>query len=253
MFLDFQLLCPFYNFFSRIFLYFFVPFYIPLQVIIHQSVGRRSERTHGQAEMAVLKTESSTYAPSLSSPSYLYCRAASTLIPLLPKAIFMPSIQPNKKNNNNFHEETLSVSPCIKFFPKFLILFPPFLNRIKLTHFQDTPYVHYLSSYCLFLRNYFCAVKLIHTVCREGQYNNIQHAEKGSTATYSMQRRAVQLHTACRVGQYNTATYSMQKRAVQHSYIQYAENGCATQLHTVCRDGLCNTAAYSMQRITSFI
>ena len=43
------------------------------------------------------ETHSFTYAPGLSTLSYLraHCRAASTVIPLLPKATFTLSIQPN--------------------------------------------------------------------------------------------------------------------------------------------------------------
>ena len=54
----------------------------PPQVITFQSVGGRSERIR-------------TQRTRISIPSSLHCLAASTVIPLLPKALFTPSIQRN--------------------------------------------------------------------------------------------------------------------------------------------------------------
>ena len=57
---------------------------------------RAIRKTQGQTKMAVLN--SITYICTRaghSFPSFAHCRAASTVIPLLPKATSTPSIQPN--------------------------------------------------------------------------------------------------------------------------------------------------------------
>ena len=62
----------------------------------HRSTGRRSERTHGQAKSAAWNLFSYICTRALHSfLSFLHCRLASTVIPLLPKTTFIPSIQPN--------------------------------------------------------------------------------------------------------------------------------------------------------------
>ena len=61
----------------------------------HQSTGGQSERTQCQAKWPS-ETHSVTYAPGLPLfISFAYCRAASTVTHLLPKATSTPSIQPN--------------------------------------------------------------------------------------------------------------------------------------------------------------
>ena len=67
----------------------------PIQARIHQRVEWRFKRTQDQAKMAC-QTKSSTHTPGLSTPSYLSCMSRSFhRLPLLPKATFAPSIQPN--------------------------------------------------------------------------------------------------------------------------------------------------------------
>ena len=62
----------------------------------HQSTGGQSERMQGQAKMAVRNSFSYMCTEALHSfRSFSHWRAASTVIPLLPKATFTPSIQPN--------------------------------------------------------------------------------------------------------------------------------------------------------------
>ena len=62
----------------------------------HQSTGGRSERTQGQAKMAAWNSFCYKCTRALHSfRSFAHWRAASTVIPLLPKATFTPSIQPN--------------------------------------------------------------------------------------------------------------------------------------------------------------
>ena len=63
-----------------------------LNVIIYKRAGGRSERTHGQAIMATLNAI--IYICTRAFHSF-HCRAASTIISLLPKATFTASIQPN--------------------------------------------------------------------------------------------------------------------------------------------------------------
>ena len=61
----------------------------------HQSMGGRSERTQGQAKMAAWNLFSYICTRALHAyRSLVHCRAASTVVPLLPKATFTPSIQP---------------------------------------------------------------------------------------------------------------------------------------------------------------
>ena len=67
----------------------------PLKVN-HQSAGERSERTQGQAKMEEWNSFSYICTRALHSiRSFAHWYAASTVIPLLPKATFTPSIQPN--------------------------------------------------------------------------------------------------------------------------------------------------------------
>ena len=62
----------------------------------HQSTGGRSDRTQGQAKMAGWNSFSYICTRALHSfRSFAHCRAASTAIPLLPKATLTPSILPN--------------------------------------------------------------------------------------------------------------------------------------------------------------
>ena len=59
-------------------------------------MGGQSERTQGQAKMSMWNSFSYICTRALHSFRYfLYFHAASTVIPLLPKATFTPSIQPN--------------------------------------------------------------------------------------------------------------------------------------------------------------
>ena len=68
----------------------------PLQVIIHQSVRGRSESTQYHAKIAAINWIIYICTTSLHSfLSFGHCCAASTDIPLLPKATFRRSIQPN--------------------------------------------------------------------------------------------------------------------------------------------------------------
>ena len=70
---------------------------LPSPDINHQSTGGRSERTQCQAKWP-REIHSVTYAPGLSIFFLMFlvqCCAASTVIPLLSKATFTPSIQPN--------------------------------------------------------------------------------------------------------------------------------------------------------------
>ena len=63
---------------------------------IYQSMGGRSERIQGQAKMAVRNSFSYICIRALYSFQYFtHCRAASTVIRLLPNTTFTPSIQPN--------------------------------------------------------------------------------------------------------------------------------------------------------------
>ena len=62
----------------------------------HQRTGGHSERTPCQAKMATWNSLSYICTRALQSfRSFVHCRAASTVIPLLPKATFTPSIHPN--------------------------------------------------------------------------------------------------------------------------------------------------------------
>ena len=59
-------------------------------------MGGRSERTQCQAKMAAWNSFSYICTRALHAfRSFAPCRASSTVIPLLPKATFTPSIQPN--------------------------------------------------------------------------------------------------------------------------------------------------------------
>ena len=61
-----------------------------------ESMGGQSERTQGQAKMAVWNSFSYTCTRAHPSfQSFVHWHAASTVIPLLRKATFTPSIQPN--------------------------------------------------------------------------------------------------------------------------------------------------------------
>ena len=61
----------------------------------HQSTGGPSERTQGQAKMAARNSISYTCTRALHSfLAFAHCRAASTIIPLLPKATFTPLSKP---------------------------------------------------------------------------------------------------------------------------------------------------------------
>ena len=62
----------------------------------NQSTGGWSERTQCQAKIAAWNSFSYICTRALHSfRSFAHCRAASTVIPLLPKPTFTPSIQPN--------------------------------------------------------------------------------------------------------------------------------------------------------------
>ena len=62
----------------------------------HQSTGGRSERTQCQTKMTAWNSCSYVCTRALHSfRSFAYCRADFTVIPLLPKATFTPTIQPN--------------------------------------------------------------------------------------------------------------------------------------------------------------
>ena len=62
----------------------------------HQNTGGQSERTQGQVKLAALNSFSYICTRALNSfRSFALCHAASTVIPLLPKATFTLSIQPN--------------------------------------------------------------------------------------------------------------------------------------------------------------
>ena len=92
--LDFQQLCPFYSLSQP----HHVTASLPSPCDNHQSTGGRSERTQGQAKMAALNSFSYICTRALHAfRSLAHCRAASTVIPLLPKATFTPSIQPNPR------------------------------------------------------------------------------------------------------------------------------------------------------------
>ena len=77
-----------------------------LQVIIATARDGGLEE-HRAKQKWPRETQSVTYEPQLSALSYLHCRSASTVIPLLMNATFTPSIQPNlclprtRQNNNN--------------------------------------------------------------------------------------------------------------------------------------------------------
>ena len=62
----------------------------------HQNTGERSERTQGQAKLVSWNSFSYLCTRALYSyRSFAHWCAASTVIPLLPKATLTPSIQPN--------------------------------------------------------------------------------------------------------------------------------------------------------------
>ena len=90
--IDFQLLRPFYSLSQP----HHVTASLPSPCDNHQSTGCPSKRTQCQAKMAAWNWFSYICTRALHSfRSYAHCRAASTVIPLLPKATFTPSIQPN--------------------------------------------------------------------------------------------------------------------------------------------------------------
>ena len=90
--LDFQLLRPFHSVSQP----HHVTASLPSPCNNHQSMGGRSERTQGQAKMAAWNSFNYIGTRALHSfRAFAHCRAASTVIPQLPKATFTPSIQPN--------------------------------------------------------------------------------------------------------------------------------------------------------------
>ena len=85
--LDFHYLRPFYSLSQP----HHVMASIPSSCDNHQSMGGQSERTQCQAKMAVLNSSSYTCTRALHTfRSFAHCRAASTIIPLLPNATFTP-------------------------------------------------------------------------------------------------------------------------------------------------------------------
>ena len=90
--LDFQWLPPFYSLSQP----YHIMASIPSPCDNHQSMGGQSERTQGQAKMAVWNSFSYICTRALYAfLTVVHCCAASTVIPMLPKATFTPSIQPN--------------------------------------------------------------------------------------------------------------------------------------------------------------
>ena len=90
--LDFQELGPFYSLSQP----HHVTASLPSPCDNYQSTGGRSERTQCQAKISAWNSFSYICTRALHSfRSFAHCRAASTVIPLLPKATFTPSIQPN--------------------------------------------------------------------------------------------------------------------------------------------------------------
>ena len=90
--LDFQQLPPFYSLSQP----HHVTASLPSPFDNHQSMGGRSERTQCQAKLAAWNSFSYICTRALHSfRSFAHCRAASTVIRLLPKATFTPSIHPN--------------------------------------------------------------------------------------------------------------------------------------------------------------
>ena len=90
--LDVQKLRPFYSLSQP----YHVTASLPFPCDNHQIMGGRSERTQRQAKMAALNSLSYICTRALHAfRSFAHCRAASTVIPLLPNATFTPSIQPN--------------------------------------------------------------------------------------------------------------------------------------------------------------
>ena len=90
--LDFLQLRPFYSLSQP----HHVTASLPSPCDSHQSMGERSERTQGQAKMAAWNSFRYICTRTLHSfRSFAHCRAAATVIPLLPKATFTPSIQLN--------------------------------------------------------------------------------------------------------------------------------------------------------------
>ena len=90
--LDFSVVAPFLQFIPTA----YVTASLPSPCDNNQSMGGRSERTQCQAKMAALNSLSYICTIALNAfRSFAHCRAASTVIPLLPNATFTPSIQPN--------------------------------------------------------------------------------------------------------------------------------------------------------------
>ena len=80
----------------------------------HQSTGGQSEKTQGQAKMAVWNSLSYICSRALHSfLSFAHCRAASTVIALLPKATFTPSIQPNLGLPRTHHPLTSAINTLL--------------------------------------------------------------------------------------------------------------------------------------------
>ena len=90
--LDFQYLRPFYSLSQS----HHVTASLPSPCDNHQRMGGRSERKQGQAKMTAWNSFNYICTRALHSfRSFAHHRAASTVIPLLPKATFTTSIQPN--------------------------------------------------------------------------------------------------------------------------------------------------------------
>ena len=90
--LDFQLLRHFYSLSQP----HHVTASLPSPCDNHQITGGRSERTQWQAKMAAWNSLSYICTRALHSfQSFAHCSSPSAVIPLLPKATFTPSMQPN--------------------------------------------------------------------------------------------------------------------------------------------------------------
>ena len=68
----------------------------PLQVIIHQSLGRVAKRIQGEVKMAALNSIIYICTRALHSfLAFAHCHTAFTVISILSKTIFTPCFQPN--------------------------------------------------------------------------------------------------------------------------------------------------------------
>ena len=140
--LDFQYLRPFYSLSQP----HHVTPSLPSPCDDHQSMGGQSEWTQGQAKMAAWNSFSYICTRALYSfQSFVHWRAASTVIPLLPKATFTPSIQPNLGLPHNRPQLTSAINTLLAIrYSSILSTFPNHLNILYL-----------LYSLTSFLLNYF--------------------------------------------------------------------------------------------------